>query len=112
MKRLLIILLTAALCASCGVGAYSVASAKSDEAAVSFVSTQKTPVSVVVDGKTYEVETVMQKAFKKNPDIKATAANTIKLPCGQHDIEVYSGGTRIYGKKIILNAAEHRVIEL
>lgn len=112
MKRLIVIVLSAALLAGCGVGSYSVSSGMSDEAAISFKATSKYPVKVIVDDKEYNVETVFAKGFKKDTRIKETAQNTIRLPKGQHTITVYADGREIYRKQVLLDATEHRIIEL
>lgn len=114
MKRLIITLLGALLLCSCGVGSYSVSSGKADEAMLSFVSPDKTPITVSIDNGafSYDIETVKTKAWQKNRNIKKTAQNTICLSPGQHDISVTAEGKEICHKKVFISAQEHKVIEL
>lgn len=112
MKKIIIALFSAILLTSCGVGSYSVSSGKSDDAAISFTSTSKQPIIVVVDGTEYNVETVKTSAYKTDRNIKKTALNTIKVAPGQHDVKVIASGKEVYSKKVFISATEHRIVEL
>lgn len=113
MKKIIIALLAAIIFTGCGVGNYSVASGKSDDAAVSFRASAKFPIVVEIDGVKYGCETVFIKNYKENNRIKETAQNTIVVPKGQHQLKVYSSdGIEIYNKQVLLGASEHRVIQL
>ena len=112
MKKIIVALLSAIVLSGCGVGSYSVSSGKADTAALSFTSTDKLPIVVLVDGKEYNVETVKTKAYRKDRNIKQTALNTIYVQPGQHDISVSVSGNEIFNKKVFLSATEHRVVDL
>ncbi len=112
MKKILLVLISAILLTSCGVGLYTVSSGKSDDAAISFVSSMKKPVVVTIDGTEYNVETVKTKAYKTDRNIKKTAQNTIKVQPGQHDVKVFVFGNEVYNKKLFISATEHRIVEL
>lgn len=104
------------LLSSCGVGTYSVSSGVDDKAAISVSATQKKMHVVLdVDGKNYNLEAVYHQDFKKMRDIKKTAANTVYVTPGQHQIKVYNINNTtnpIVTKTIILSVGDHRVIEL
>ncbi|MGM9780324.1 MAG: lipoprotein [Candidatus Cryptobacteroides sp.] len=112
MKKIIVALLSAIVLSGCGVGTYSVSSGKADTAALSFTSTDKLPIVVLVDGKEYNIETVKTKAYRKDRNIKKTALNTIYLQSGQHDVTVSVSGSEVFSKKLYLSAAEHRIVEL
>ena len=77
MKKIIIILTGALMLLSCGVGSYSVSSGKADEGMISFVSGEKTPITVTIDNVSHDVFTVKTKAWHKDRDIKKTTQNTI-----------------------------------
>lgn len=110
------VLVSLFLLSSCGVGTYSVSSGIDDKAAISVAATQKKVQAVVdVDGTKYNVEAVYHQDFKKMRDIKKTAANTIYVTPGQHQIKVYNAldtTTPVVSKTIILSSGDHRVIDL
>lgn len=112
MKKIIIALFSAILLAGCGVGSYSVSSGRSDEAAISFTSSSRHAIIVVVDGTEYNVETVKTSAYKADRNIKKTASNTIKVQPGQHELKVISSGKEIYNKKVFISTSEHRIVEL
>lgn len=112
MKKILIALVGALLLTGCGVGSYSVSSGKADEAMLSFVSADKTPIVVTVDNDTYNVNTVKTKAWQKDRKIKKTAQNTIYITPGQHTVVVTVNGNEVCNKKIFVSVQEHKVIEL
>lgn len=112
MKKILIALVGALLLTGCGVGSYSVSSGKADEAMLSFVSADKTPIVVTVDNDTYNVNTVKTKAWQKDRNIKKTTQNTIYITPGQHTVVVTVNGNEVCNKKIFVSVQEHKVIEL
>jgi hypothetical protein len=112
MKKLFIIAAFAMFLTGCGVGTYSVQSGVADAAFISFTDDVKQEIVVSVDNKTYNIETVRQKAYKSGRDIKRTALNTIKLTPGQHVISVTLDGKEIYSHKVFLSAGETKIVEL
>lgn len=112
MKKILLALSLGLLLTGCGVGSYSLSTGKADEAMLSFVSPQKTDLSVKVDDQQFDVQSVKTKAWKKDRKIKRTAKNTIVLTPGQHEVTVISKGTELYNKKVFISVQEHKVIEL
>ena len=115
MKKYLLILISALMLTACGVGNYSTSSGKSDTCLLSFTystDVKEMPLTVYVDGQSHDIQAVKQSAFKKKKDLKATAANSIRLEAGTHDVKVVSAGQEIFAKKLVISASEHRVIEL
>lgn len=112
MKKIILAIFGALLLTGCGVGTYSLSSGKPDDAAISFTSTTKQPIVVVIDGTEYNVETVKTKGYRTDRDIKKTALNTIKVQPGQHDVKVLVAGDEVYNKKLLISTAEHRVVAL
>jgi len=112
MKKIIIAIVAALTVTSCGVGSYSVTSGKADQAEISFVAAAKLPISVIIDGSQYNVETVKEKAYKTKRNIKKTAANTIDLAPGKHEVKVISAGREVYNKTLMISVAEHRIVEL
>ncbi len=112
MKKIILALVSAIIISSCGVGSYSVSSGKSDVATLSFTSTDKKPIVVLIDGKEYNIETVKEKAYKTDRNIKHTALNTIYVQPGSHVVSVSVSGNEIYKKTVFLSATEHRIVEL
>ena len=112
MKKLFLAAIMALIFTSCGVGSYSVSSGVADQGAVSFVSKKSFPITVIIDGKEYNVMSVKDKAYKTDRKIKRTAKNTIKVSTGQHEIKVMAANDIIYSKKIFVSTTEHKIIEL
>ncbi len=116
MKKLFYILVTALIFTSCGVGNYSNSGGRADECQISFTystDAKTMPITVTLDdGSVYNIEAVNKVKFKNKKDIKKTAANTIKLTPGTHEVKVTSNGQEIYSKKLFLSTGENRVIEL
>lgn len=112
MKKILLVTVCSLLLCACGVGPYSVSSGKADEGMLSFVGASKIPVTVNVDGNSYNLYTVKAKAWRKDRDIKRTAQNTIHLTPGRHDITVLIDGNKIYHKTLFISAQEHKIVEL
>ena len=112
MKKIFILLLGTLLLTSCGVGSYSISSGNPDESKISFVSTDKTPITVKVDSVDYNLFTVKTKAWRTERNIKETAENTIKISPGQHNVVVEMDGRVVCEKKIFVSSHEHKVIEL
>lgn len=100
------------LLTGCGVGNYSVQSGVEDAAFISFTDNVKQDITVTVDGQTYNIKTVKQKAYKSGRNIKQTALNTIKIGPGQHDVKVLMNGADVFSKKIVVSTGEHKIIEL
>lgn len=114
MKKLIIIAsLGLLLCLnSCG-GVYSIASGKADVAEISFVDDKSYSVSVLVDDNTYLVNTVKEKAYRRDKKITKTAENTISVKPGKHKVVVKNSiGEKIYEYNIFVSANEHKVIRL
>lgn len=112
MKKFIFIAALSVLLTGCGVGSYSVQSGIEDAAYISFTDDVKQEIIVNVDNKTYNINTVRQKAYKKDRDIKQTASNTIKLTPGQHNVSVQLNGSEVYSHKIFLSTGETKIIEL
>ena len=112
MKKIIIILTGALMLLSCGVGSYSVSSGKADEGMISFVSGEKTPITVSVDNESHDIFTVKTQAWRKDRDIKKTAQNTIFLAPGKHHVVVTMNGKEVCNKTAFISVQEHKVIEL
>lgn len=115
--KLAVILLAGIFMASCKAGSYSISTGLADQAAISLVSAKAMPLVLDVDGQRYEINSVAQKAWKKNRDIKKTALNTVTISTGRHSIKVYAipqdaGETLIYQHEIFVSVGEHKIIEL
>ncbi|MCR5710305.1 MAG: hypothetical protein K6G79_07480 [Bacteroidales bacterium] len=112
MKRFLILLSAVLLVAGCGVGTHSVASGRADEAAVVFFADRAYDIDVTIDNQTYRVSTVKDSDFKSKRNIKATAANSIYVKPGQHDVKVRRRGSTIFTQKIFVSAGDTKTIKL
>ena len=112
MKKVLAIAVLLLAMASCGVGTYSVASGKSEQASVSFVAQTTYPITVTVDGTAYEVNTVKLKDWRTDRRIKQTAKNTIKMEPGKHEIIVTSDGNEVLKDVVFVSNNERKIIEL
>lgn len=112
MKKIIIAILGALLLAGCGVGNYSISSGKADQGMLSFVSADKTPITVTVDNDSYDIYTVKTKAWHKDRDIKTTTENTIFLTPGQHSVVVSMNGKEVCNRKVFISVQEHKIIEL
>jgi hypothetical protein len=112
MKKLFVFASLILLLTGCGVGSYSVQSGVEDAAFISFTDDVKQAIIVSVDNKTYNVQTVKQKAYKSGRNIKHTALNSIKLTPGQHAVSVTLDGNKIYSHKVFLSTGETKIIEL
>lgn len=113
MSKFILVIFSALMLSSCGVGTYSISSGKSDTALISFTSPIKKNIVVEIDNQQYSIETVKTKTYKTDRKIKQTALNSIKLQSGQHIVKVIDKEQNItFEKKIILSASEHRIIEL
>ena len=97
---------------SCGVGTYSVQSGLEDAAFISFTDDSKQNITVNIDDKTYNVNTVKYKAYKSDRNIKHTVKNTIKLTPGQHNVSVLLDGNKVYDHKVFVSTGETKIIEL
>ena len=112
MKKFILIAALSVFLTGCGVGTYSVQSGIEDAAYISFTDDVKQEIIVNVDNKTYNVNTVKQKAYKSDRNIKLTARNTITLTPGQHIVSVLVNGSEVYSHKIFLSTGETKIIEL
>ena len=112
MKKFIALVAFCLFLTGCGVGTYSVQSGSQDVAYISFTDDVKQDIVVNVDDKTYNVETVKQKAYKSGRNIKQTALNTIKTTPGQHEVKVVLNGKEVFGKKLFLSTGEHKILEL
>ena len=74
--------------AACSVGSHSVSSGMPDEGYIWFVSTSEQPITVDIDGTTYQTQTVKEKEWQKRRDIKATTKGMITVTPGQHNVKV------------------------
>ena len=109
MKKFILAAFAALLLVGCGLGSYSVASGRPDEASISFVSGTKSDVQVTI---AYTVQTVKTSDYKVNRNIKKTAKNTIFMTPGKHDVTVKKGGETVYAKTIFVSVGEHKIVEL
>ena len=112
MKKLMMIAAFTMLLTGCGVGTYSVQSGVEDAAFISFTDDMKQDITVIVDGQTYLLQSVKQKAYKSGRNIKQTALNTIKIGPGQHQVKVVMNGMDVFSKKLFVSTGEHKIIEL
>lgn len=114
MKKILIIL-SAALVAltGCGMGNVSVSSGKADEAYLSFSAATHEAITVTVDGKDYQTETIKVQGWSNNKDLKDLSGSVIKLEPGTHEVLVKNKkGEQVYQKKIFVSAQEHKLVQL
>ena len=109
MKKLIVIAVFAILLTGCGVGTYSIQSGVEDAAYISFTDDIMT---VVVDGQSFVVKTIKQKAYKSGRNIRQTVLNTIRTVPGQHEVKVMIDGYEVFGKKLLLSTGEHKILEL
>ena len=112
MKKFIALVAFCLFLTGCGVGTYSVQSGSQDVAYISFTDDVKQDIVVNVDDKTYNVETVKQKAYKSDRNIKQTAKNTIRLTPGQHNVTVMLNGVKVYSHKVLLSTGETKIIQL
>ena len=112
MKKYLILPIITLLLTSCGVGIYSTQSGKEDAAYISFVDDKSQEITVKIDDTEYTVQTVKQKVYKSDRNIKKLAINSIKITPGEHQVKVISNGNQIFNKKVFLSIAETKIIEL
>lgn len=112
MKKYLIFPVLALVLTSCGVGIYSTQSGKEDVAYISFIDDKSQEIIVKIDDTEYTVQTVKQKAYKSDRNIKKMALNSIKITPGEHQVKVISNGNQVLNKKVFLSTAETKIIEL
>ncbi|MBQ5856045.1 MAG: hypothetical protein IIW55_01905 [Bacteroidales bacterium] len=112
MKKILIIAFLCVFMASCGVGSYTISTGLADESSVSFVSDKVQNITVTIDDRQYNVETVKLKDYRKDRSLKRTVENTIEIAPGKHDVKVTLDGSVIYTHKIFVSAGESKIIEL
>ncbi len=111
-KTITAIISSLLLLTGCGVGSYTVSSGRADEGAISFTSDKSSKLTVTIDGTTYKVCSVKEKAYKSDRNIKETARNTIRVTPGTHEVSVEAGGRQIYSQKLYISASEHKVVGL
>lgn len=112
MKKIIILFSILIGLQSCGTGSYSVSSGTPDMAYLSFTDDDSYMISVILDEKTYTVNTVKTKAFKTQRNIKETSKNQIMLKPGTHEMKVYKGNTLVLTKKIFVSTGEKKIIDL
>ena len=112
MKKFVFLIAFSVFLTSCGVGAYSVQSGIEDAAYITFTDDVQQEIVVNVDGKTYNVNTVRQKAYKSDRNIKQTVKNTIKLTPGKHNVSVMLNGSEVYSHMVLLSTGETKIIGL
>lgn len=114
MKRFVILIASALVLCSCGVGSYSVSSGKADQSHLSFTTPEKKAFDVVVyvDGESHKLQAVNEKMFRVERNIKETAKNTLTLSPGSHVIKVERMGQEVYSKTIFVSAQEHKIVGL
>lgn len=113
MKKILIATISSLLLLTgCGVGSYTVSSGRADEGAISFTSDKSDRLTVTIDGTTYKVNSVKEKAYKSDRSIKQTARNSIRVKPGTHEVTVVAGGMQIYSQKLYISASEHKIVGL
>lgn len=112
MKKALVVSLFTLLLCSCGVGTYSISGGKESVGFVCVSGEKRQDVTVVVDDRTYEVQSVKTKAHKSGRDIKKTARNSIRVPSGTHSVKVFLEGRMILDKTVIVASGETKLLEL
>ena len=116
MKRIittLTVALTALLFLSgCGVGSHSVTSGREDVAGLVFTDNVRRDITVTIDGKDYNTQTIKVKGYKPGMNIKNTTLNTIKIEPGQQSVIVKSGNDELLKKRIFVSTGENKVINL
>ncbi len=112
MKKIILAAACSLLLCACGVGSYSVSSGKADVGMISFVSADKSELTVTVDEKSYDVNCVKAKAWRKDRSLKKTAQNTIYVAPGQHVVAVTKDGREVYRKTLFISVQEHKIVEL
>lgn len=112
MKKIIYLLISVTILSSCGVGSFTFSSGKEDLGGVSFIDTKSYPITFIVDGSQYSLNTVKNKAYQKDRNIKQTTANMLRLSPGQHKIEVFNNGKSIFSKIVLVSVNENILIEL
>lgn len=114
MKKLIIAAIAAfsLLATSCG-GSYTVASGVEDSAQICATASASFPVTISVDGQDYSVKTIKVNPAKVDRNIKATAANSVKISVGKHDVVVTgTDGRQLYKKTIFVSTGETKILAL
>lgn len=112
MKRYLLLLASAILFVSCGVGSYTHASGIDDVGCIVLVSDSKKAAEVYVDGTKYKVNSVKKDNFASKRDANKGSENIIRVAPGQHSVVVEIGGETVYSKKVYVSNSETKVIKL
>jgi outer membrane usher protein FimD/PapC len=112
MKKLVFAAVFSMFLTGCGVGTYSVQSGAGDAAYISFTDDVKQSIVVSIDNKTYNVDTIKDKAYRSDRNIKKTAKNAIRLTPGQHNVSVVLNGKEIYSNKVFISTGETKIIGL
>ena len=95
MKKLLLLLVASITLIVSGCGVYSVSSGMADEAAVCFVDAKKYSITVDIDGKTFQTETISQRPNKAHRSTQKASSNHIKVAPGRHNVKVIKDGKEI-----------------
>jgi biopolymer transport protein ExbD len=112
MKKILLIVLLSVFMVSCGVGSYTISTGLADESSVSFVSDKVQDITVTIDDRQYNVETVKLKDYRKDRSLKRTVKNTIVITPGTHEVKVTLDGKEIYTHKVFVSTGESKIIKL
>ncbi len=114
MKRIILatIAVLALAVSSCG-GSQSVASGVEDSAKLCATAVSSYPVTITVDGQDFNVKTIKVNPAKVDRNINATAANSVRISTGKHEVVVTSkDGRQLYKKTIFVSTGETKILEL
>lgn len=104
--------LTALVLSGCRIGSQSVSSGRPDESYVCFFSPKKQDIQVNIDGETYSMQTIKDKEWRNDRNIKKTVKERITVAPGKHDITVFKGNELVLKKTIFISTNEYKIINL
>lgn len=104
--------LTALLFAGCRIGSQSVSSGRPDESYVCFFSPKKQNIQVNIDDQTYSMQTIKDKEWRNDRNIKKTVQERITVAPGKHEISVFNGNELLLKKTIFISTNEYKIIDL